>query len=112
MNRNANLRVTWGQLTYPQFPFESEAKGDNLIGVHQGKVVKLSIDLYNFNPCIVLGINQLWEYFRTEEEGKSLDNTYCLKFMQFGIGLLISTSREAWIQLVSLREQRKCSGKI
>ena len=23
------------QLTYPEFPFESEAKGDNLIGVHQ-----------------------------------------------------------------------------
>ena len=29
------------RLTYPEFPFKSEAKGDNLIGVHQTKVVKL-----------------------------------------------------------------------
>ena len=28
------------QLTYPEFPFESEAKGDSLIGVHQTKKVK------------------------------------------------------------------------
>ena len=29
------------QLTYTEFSFESEAKGDNLIGVHQTKVVKV-----------------------------------------------------------------------
>ena len=28
------------QLTYLEFPFESQAKGDNLIGVHQTKTVK------------------------------------------------------------------------
>ena len=28
------------ELTYPEFPFESEAKGDSLIGVHQTKTVK------------------------------------------------------------------------
>ena len=29
------------ELTYPEFPFENEAKGDNLIGMHQTKEVKV-----------------------------------------------------------------------
>ena len=29
------------KLTYTEFPFENEAKGDNLIGMHQTKVVKV-----------------------------------------------------------------------
>ena len=30
-----------------------------------------------------------WEYFQTGEEAKGLDNRYCVKFMQFRIGLSI-----------------------
>ena len=29
------------ELTYPEFPFENEAKGDSLIGMHQTKEVKV-----------------------------------------------------------------------
>ena len=54
-----------GQLTYPEFPFESEAKGDNLIGVQQTKTVKNWKDAYNFNSWVVLGIKWLWEYLYT-----------------------------------------------
>ena len=28
------------KIAYPEFPFESEAKDDNLIGVHQTKTIK------------------------------------------------------------------------
>ena len=35
--------------------FGSEAKDDNLIGVHQTKVVKPWIDVYNLNRSLVLG---------------------------------------------------------
>ena len=41
------------QLTYIEFPFES----DNLIGVHQTKAVKVLIDAYNLNRSVVLNIN-------------------------------------------------------
>ena len=29
------------ELTYPEFPFENEAKGDSLISMHQTKEVKV-----------------------------------------------------------------------
>ena len=74
-----------------RIPFESEAKGDTLIGVHQTKTVKKWKDTYSFNSCVVLGIKWLWEYFNTRKEAKGLDNRYCVKFMQFGIGLLSAT---------------------
>ena len=43
-------------MIYPEFPFESEAEGDSLIGMYQTK------DAYNFNSCVVLGIKWHWEY--------------------------------------------------
>ena len=34
------MQLEIGLLTYPEFPFENEAKGDSLIGVHQTKTIK------------------------------------------------------------------------
>ena len=74
-------------MIYPEFPFESEAKGDNLIGVNQTKTVKNWKGAYSFNSCVVLGIKRFWEYFYTGNKAKGLENSYCVKFMQFEIGL-------------------------
>ena len=63
-------------MIYPEFPFESEAKGDNLIGVRQTKTVKNWKDAYNFNSYVVLDIKWLWEYFYTGKEAKGSDNRY------------------------------------
>ena len=90
------------QLTYPEFPFESEAKGDSLIGVHQTKTVQNWKDAYNFTSSVALGIKWLWEYFYTDKEAKGLNNRYCVKFMQFDMGLynpisdLQKSSKQRW----------------
>ena len=81
MEMSIIIRFFVTAIAYPEFPFESEAKGDNLIGVHQTRTVKNWKGAYNFNSW-------LWEYCYTRKEAKGLNNRYCVKFTQFGIGLL------------------------
>ena len=59
-----NMFITYSDnsqvwIDLPRIPFESEAKGDSLIGVHQTKIVKNWKDAYNFNSFVVLGIKWL-----------------------------------------------------
>ena len=68
----------------PEFPVEGEAKGDNLLGVHQTKTVKNWKGVYNFNSCVVLSIKWIWEYFYTGREAKGLDNRYASNLCNSG----------------------------
>ena len=48
LKEHRNTDKTRTKLTYPEFPFESEAKGDNPIRVHQTKTVENWKGAYNF----------------------------------------------------------------
>ena len=77
--KRENMYDVHNKLTYPEFPFESEAEGESLIGMHQTKTVKNWKDAYKFTSSVVLGIKWLWKYFYTRREAKGLNSKYCIK---------------------------------
>ena len=64
-------------MNYPEFAFESEAKGDSLIGVHQAKTFKNWKDAYSLNLCVVLGI-KVTPWLLLMDENVDLQNTQLL----------------------------------
>ena len=66
-----------------EFPFESEAKGDNLMGVHQTKVVKVWIDVYNLDQFGVLSPEHLVVLLAGPISHTSTQYGFCRNFKHF-----------------------------
>ena len=78
------LKIASCELTYPEFPFESEAKGDNLIKQRQLKIERV---LTILTRALSWAISGFGNTFTWEKEAKGLDNRYYVKFMQFGMSI-------------------------